>query len=182
MLKTGRREYHSVGGHSEILSERSRQPGHDQTFHESESRFERTARACIEGTDYFIEVQPRELKGLFTPSNSTGNLGLIPEAKIQSVKTGKRFFIEVKKQGDQGNAEERAMKHHTVQFYKTLRDRFGYDYHPYVTVFCEALAVNPRYTEKFKYLIEPSQYFLWVNYDQLQLSQFILERCRTWLD
>lgn len=47
-------------------------------------------------------------------------LGIRPEASILNKATGRVMYFEVKKQGDAGNAEERAFKHHTVQFYKTL--------------------------------------------------------------
>ena len=166
------------GMDSERLSQREKQPGHDQTFRESEVRFITAARKALDPEQYVVTYQPRELRDLF----GRPGLGIQPEASIISKATDRRFFVEVKKQGDRGNAEERACKHHTVQFYKTLHDRFGYDYHPYVTIFCEAHAVNPRYTEKALYFFEPDQYLLWVDYDQQLLAEFLLSRCAAWLD
>ena len=64
--------------------------------------------------------KPRELRDLFGPRS-----GVAPEATVVSKETGRRFFVEVKKQGDRGNAEERACKHHTVQFYKGSAARSG---------------------------------------------------------
>lgn len=170
------------GMNSRRLSERARQPGHDRSFEHSESVFIRVARQCLRGDEYMVEEQPRDLASIFPTPPGWRDLGVKPEAKIASRATGRMFFVEVKKQGDRGNAEERAMKHHTVQFYKTLKERFGYTYHPFVTIFCEALATNPRYTRKFPFLIEDGHYLLWKDYDAPALCDFLMDRCRDWLD
>jgi hypothetical protein len=162
---------------SEKLSARAKQPGHDQTFRTSEGLFIETARTILDSDRYEVVNQPKELRDLFGPRS-----GVQPEAAIISKQTGRRFFVEVKKQGDRGNAEERACKHHTVQFYKCLHERFGFAYHPYVTIFCEALAVNPRYTEKAVHYFEPGQYVLWVNYNPQILADFLTLTCSNWLD
>ena len=166
-----------AGMDSEKLSARTKQPGHDRSFEASESLFIVTAATLLDPAEYQVIDKPNELRDLFGP-----RMGVAPEASIISVATGKRFFVEVKKQGDRGNAEERACKHHTVQFYKCIRDRYGYPYHPYVTIFCESLAVNPRYTEKAKHYFEPDQYLLWVDYDRNILGDFLKARCAAWLD
>jgi hypothetical protein len=162
---------------SEKLSARVKQPGHDRTFERSESLFISLATQLLDPALYEVVDKPKELRNLFGPRS-----GVAPEATVVSKRTGRRFFVEVKKQGDRGNAEERACKHHTVQFYKCLHDRFGYDYHPYVTIFCESLAVNPRYTEKAVHYYEPGQYVLWVDYDMVILKEFLDSKCREWLD
>ena len=177
------------GMDSKGLSEREKQPGDDRTFEESERKFIEVARECLDCSEYKIEHKPTELRNLFAgpehpdPSSRRPRpLGIIPEAVIVSETTGRKLFVEVKKQGDNGNAEERAYKHHTVQFRKTMKERFGYDYHPVVTVFCEALATNSRYTTKFRHLLERDQYVLWENYDPEVLCEFLTERCSEWLD
>lgn len=170
------------GMDSARLSARERQPGHDRTFTTSETSFIEVARACLDPEVYDVVDHPRELADLFPGVSGDRDLGVVPEAAIINKRTGKRLFVEVKKQGDAGNADERACKHHTVQFYKCLHDRFGYDYHPFVTVMCESLATNPRYTRKAVYLFEPDQYFLWKNYDPDLLCQYLRERCSAWLD
>ena len=162
---------------SERLSARARQPGHDRTFIESENRFLAVANSTLHPDEYEVVDKPTELRDLFGP-----RLGVAPEAAVVSLRTDRRFFVEVKKQGDRGNAEERACKHHTVQFYKCLRERFRYSYHPYVTIFCEALAVNPRYTMKAVHFFEPGHYLLWIDYRPDILRDFLLARCRNWLD
>lgn len=64
-----------------------------------------------------------------------------------------------------------------------MQVRFGYEYHPFVTIFCEALATNRRYTEKFKCLIPKEHYFLWADYqEKAPLKKFLRKRCQAWLD
>ena len=167
---------------SEKLSARSKQPGHDRTFEYSESAFVNAARLALDPAFYEVEEKPRDLRNLFPPeAPGQRPLGIELEAVILNTATGRQLYVEVKKQGDAGNADERACKHHTVQFYKTMRDHFGYDYHPIVTVFCESLAVNPRYTRKSKYYFEENQYFNWVDYDQDSISVYLNARCAEWL-
>ncbi|MDE0667551.1 MAG: MunI family type II restriction endonuclease, partial [bacterium] len=187
--REGRDERIMNGMDSARLSRREKQPGHDRTFEESERNFIEVARKCLDRDEYSVEASPKDLRDLFAgpepPDLSPRRarpLGIELEAVIVSKRTGRRLYVEVKKQGDRGNAEERACKHHTVQFYNTMKERFGYDYHPVVTVFCEALATNPRYTRKFPYYFEKDQYFLWLDYDPELLCTFLTERCSEWLD
>jgi len=170
-----------MGMDSRKLSERLRQPGHDQTFRESEANFIKAATDCLDPTQYAVVDKPRDLLQIFTCETGR-DLGIAPEASITSLATGRKFYVEVKKQGPAGNADERACKHHTVQFYKTMHDIFGYDYHPYVTIFCESLATLSRYTSKAPYLFEADHYLLWVDYDLELLALFLHERCSAWLD
>lgn len=162
------------------LSERTRQPGHDRTFKVSEKNFISVAQSVLDGERYRVVDHPSDLRDIFV--DEEGSLGLVPEASIESVDTGRKFFVEVKKQGPIGNAEERGFKHHTVQFYKVLHEMFGYDYHPFVTVWCENLAVDRRYVLKAPYLFEPDNYVLWRDYDRDILSAYLNARCTAWLD
>jgi hypothetical protein len=170
------------GMDSEKLSRRTKQPGHDQTFRASEANFMEVARRCLDPSRYRVEEQPRDLAHIFDDQSGESVLGVQPEAVVESLTTKRRFFVEVKKQGPRGNAEERACKHHTVRFVQHLHDLYGYDYHPYVTVFCENLATDRRYTLKFRYLFEPDNYFLWVGYDLDNLKNYLEGRCQAWLD
>ncbi len=171
------------GMDSDRLSRRPKQPGHDRTFVTSETNFVRAAQACLDASLYIVDDHPRELARIF-PATLVGDraLGVIPEASITSTGSGRKFFVEVKKQGPAGNAEERACKHHTVQFYGTLRAIYGYSYHPFVTIFCESLATLPRYTRKAEFLFEPEQYFNWVDYEHEPLCEYLRGRCSAWLD
>jgi hypothetical protein len=165
------------------LSQRAKQPGNDRTFVTSEQNFVAACRRCLDPDLYAVDDHPRDLAAIF-PASMIGerDLGVVPEASITSRRTGRKLFVEVKKQGPNGNAEERACKHHTVQFVKTLNAIYGYSYHPFVTVFCESLATLPRYTRKAEFLFEKDQYFNWVNYDHDALCHYLRERCVEWLD
>lgn len=165
---------------SKKLSARTKQPGHDVTYRKSEKEFIRVAEAILDPKKYKVVDHPRELDGIFT--DEEGSLGVVPEAAIINLQTGKRIFVEVKKQGPAGNAEERAYKHHTVEFYRLLKTSFGYDYHPFITVFCDNLATDRKYTLKIKNLIEKYNYVLWVSYDHDLLEKYLRERCIEWLE
>ncbi|MEY4364746.1 MAG: Type restriction enzyme MunI [Actinomycetota bacterium] len=168
------------GMNSKKLSERARQPGHDRSFVVSESNFVNVAQLVLPAARYRVVDHPDDLRSIFV--DDAGALGVVPEASIENLDTGRKFFVEVKKQGPAGNADERAFKHHTVQFYKLLKEIFGYDYHPFVTVLCENLAVDRKYVLKARYLYEPDNYLLWRDYDRDVLATYLNARCAAWLD
>ncbi len=116
-----------AGMDSKKLSARARQPGDDRSFVVSETNFIEACRGALDPKRYVVQPKPLELAAIFKKCSHDCDLGVVPEAGITSIATGRKLFIEVKKQGPAGNAEERAMKHHTVQFYKTLRDHFHND-------------------------------------------------------
>ena len=167
---------------SERLSARTKQPGHDRTFLTSETNFIDAARRCLDPSLYEVDDHPSELRNCFGTPPGNRALGLQPEASITSLRTARRFFVEVKKQGPAGNAEERAFKHHTVEFYRLMHRLYGYEYHPYVTIWCDSLAILPRYTHKASFLFEEGQYFLWKGYELEPLCTFLRSRCTAWLD
>jgi hypothetical protein len=161
---------------SRRLSQRAIQPGHDQTFRASEQNFIAALEGLLPSAEWEIVDHPRDLERIF------GNrYGVVPEAKITYLPTGRYMYFEVKKQGERGNAEERAAKHHTVQFYKTLAEVTGLGYHPFVTVMCESLSTLDRYTIKHPYYFEEGHYFNWVDYDLEALAAFIDEIAIRWL-
>lgn len=162
------------------LSKRDKQPGNDRTFITAEKNFITIANKVLDLKIYKIVDHPPDLEGIFI--DEEGALGVIPEASIENLQTGRKFFVEVKKQGPNGNAEERACKHHTTQFYKLMNEKFSYHFHPFVTVCCENLASDRRYTLKAKYLFEPDNYFLWRDYDEHLLKTYLGARCKEWLD
>ncbi|HWM33175.1 MAG TPA: hypothetical protein VNR36_02935 [Pseudolysinimonas sp.] len=166
-----------MGMDSRRLSQRAIQPGHDRTFRASEQNFIAALETLLRPSGQWdIVDHPRDLERIF------GNrYGVVPEAKITYLPTGRYMYFEVKKQGPQGNAEERAAKHHTVQFYKTLAEVTGFDYHPFVTVMCESLSTLDRYTIKHPYYFEEGHYFNWVDYDLDSLAAFIDEIASRWL-
>lgn len=159
-----------MGMNSKSLSNRSFQPGNDRSFETSENNFSSFLIKNLDHNIYRVEIQPKELLKCFSDE-----YGVKPEAMITNKKTGKKLFVEVKKQGDEGNAEERLYKHHTKKFYELMHKTYGYDYHPFVAVLCESLAVNPRYTVKFKDLLENGQYCLWQNYDEFIFTHMVVK-------
>lgn len=169
-----------MGMDSKKLSARAKQPGHDRTFLVSEQNFVASATRIL-GPSYEVVKNPTDLRDIFGEAAESAH-GLSPEASITSARTGRKFFVEVKKQGPAGNAEERACKHHTVQFYKLIKARYGYAYHPYVTIMCERLADLERYTRKARYLFEEDQYLLWKDYDPVVLERYLRARCAAWWD
>lgn len=157
-------------------------PGADQTYREAEKRFFEVAKAGLGKRKYEINPQPNDLMAIFATREDGGRLGMKPDFSITSKQTGRKLFVEIKKQRDRGNADERACRQYTVGFYDLMKKEFGYDYHPFVTIFCESLATNRRYTEKVKHLIPEKQYHLWVRYEKARLIRFLEARCEAWLD
>ncbi len=165
-----------MGMDSKKLSARAKQPGHDRTFRTSEANFVSALEEILDRTLWDIEDHPRDLSKIIAD-----RYGVVPEASITYRPTGRKLYFEVKKQGPAGNADERACKHHTVQFYRLLHDHLGYDYHPFVTVMCENLATDERYTVKHPAYFEEDNYFLWVDYDLESLRACINDRAGKWL-
>lgn len=166
---------------SESLSKRKKQPGHDRSFIKSEELFAEVTRSVFHESLYETTLQPNDLSKIFSGGLAEKKYGLRPEMSVKCKRTGKRIYFEVKKQGPRGNAEERACKHHTNQFYKLMKERYSLPYHPFVTIFCEHLATEKRYTTKFPYLFEASNYFLWENYDEIELRRFLEYLKAEWL-
>ena len=160
------------------LRGRSIQPGDDRTFETSERTFIEVATEVLPA-GLQVEKAPKDLQYVF--SGEDHKYGLLPEAKIMNLANGKFFFVEVKKQGKGGNAEERAMKLFTSRFEEFLGAVYGLSYHPYCVIFCESLATEPRYTKKFSYFLRPEQYLLWVDYDAGILGRYLSERAKQWL-
>jgi hypothetical protein len=125
------------------LSARTRQPGHDRSFVTSETNFVRALETILDSGQYEVRDHPSDLLRIFKAETASA-LGIRPEASVRSIATKRVMYFEVKKQGDAGNAEERAFKHHTVQFYKTLRTFTGLPYHAYCTIFSGTLGVYYR--------------------------------------
>jgi hypothetical protein len=157
-----------MGMDSKKLSAREKQPGDDRTFTKSEANFIDALRTILNPAEYEIIDKPSELRKMFS-----GEYGIVPEASIRNRKTKRVMYFEVKKQGDAGNADERACKHHTVQFQKTLRAHLNVDYHAFCTIMCESLATNPRYTKKHAFFFEASKHFLWIDYGIDSLRSFL---------
>lgn len=150
------------------LSARIRQPGHDQTFRKSESNFYAALQQILPADDWEISDHPQDLSKMIG-----GRDGVIPEASIRLKANRRVFYFEVKKQGPAGNADERACKHHTVEFYKRLAAQTQMPYHCFATIMCENLAVDDRYTAKHPYYFEADNYLLWTDYELSILAGYL---------
>ena len=136
-----------MGMDSAKLSARIKQPGHDQTYRQSETNFVEALREILPDDDWWVTDHPRDLSKMID-----GRYGVVPEAAIQLKANRRVWYFEVKKQGPAGNADERACKHHTVEFYKRLASATGMPYHAFSTIMCENLATDHRYTAKHRSL------------------------------
>lgn len=157
-----------MGMDSAKLSARTRQPGHDRTFRESETTFIAALGELLDPAVWKVDDHPRDLARMID-----GRYGVIPEASIRHRETGRVFYFEVKKQGPSGNAEERACKHHTIEFYRRLAAHTGMPYHCFATIMCGNLASDPRYTVKHPYFFEADNYFCWQGYDLDSLADYL---------
>jgi hypothetical protein len=166
----------AMGMDSARLSARAKQPGHDRTFRTSETNFITALEVILDSTEWEVCDHPSDLRKLIA-----GRYGIGPEASIVYRPNGRKMYFEVKKQGPAGNADERAAKHHTVEFYKRLAFHTGYDYHAFATVMCESLATDDRYTTKHPYFFEEDHYFCWVDYDMDLLADFVAHIADRWL-
>lgn len=165
-----------AGMDSGKLSQRAKQPGHDQTFRESEANFVAALEKIVDSTEFLVESQPTDLLQMLG-----GRYGIRPEASLVHRSSGRKMYFEVKKQGPSGNADERACKHHTVQFYRELARFTGYNYHAFCTIMCEHLSELEKYVVKHAYFFEPEHYFAWKNYDLDQLADYIAVVCDRFL-
>lgn len=168
-----------MGMDSKKLSARKKQPGHDQSFRASEGNFALFLKEVLNPDVFDIVEKPRALaKMLPNPGVAWARdaYGVVPEVVVVCKQTGRAMFFEVKKQGRGGNADERACKHHTIQFQKRLREFTGYNYHAMVTIMCEQLATYPKYVAKHPYFFEPDSYFCWEDYDDTSALTRFVER------
>lgn len=155
------------------LSARTRQPGHDRSFTRSEQACADACRQLLPAS-FTLTEQPRDLADLYGINPDTGRaLGVVPELKLTNTATGRYLYLEVKKQGRYGNAEERAAKHYTAPFIAAVAARSGLDYHPFATVFCDALATDGRYTAKLPFLVPDGHRLLWAGYQTQLLHDFL---------
>lgn len=140
---------------SSYLSERTIQPGTDNTGIPSENDLCQCLRKILLQDEWVVTEQPDDLLHIF------GRYGLRPDAKIENTRTHKVLYLEVKYQGPRGNAEERAGKlftHHFVEWCKTVTRM---PYHAYAIIFTGNLATDRRYVEKFKFFYDEDEYLCW---------------------
>jgi hypothetical protein len=91
------------------------------------------------------------------------NRGCIPDCKVQHVVSGRRCFIEVKNQGDMGNAHERAAKYATPSMIAFVQKKLGVDFLPFAYVFTGKMVESPKYILELKLIFgfAEKNLFLW---------------------
>jgi hypothetical protein len=136
------------------------------------------ARALLPAT-YAVSVHPRDLQHWYHRDTAdTGrSSGLIPDLKITDLLTGNYLFVEVKRQGGTGNAQERMYKPYTAKFVTELGGYTGLNYHPFVTVLCDNLATDGRYRRQITAHVPDGQLLFWTGYDVAGLARY-LDRVR----
>lgn len=106
-----------------------------------------------------IDTQSTLLRNIYGRNPVTGREhGLCPELEAVHVPTGRPFFLEVKNQGEQGNAHERLAKLFTPKLSRKMKEYLGIEYHPYLIVLCGALATHPRYQREISNWLDEDQY------------------------
>jgi hypothetical protein len=158
----------------EHLSAREKAPGDDTAGRDAEGYFLKGAELAFP-TYFIIEDHPRDLDDIY------GEYGVVPEAKITNPRTGRFLFIEVKRQGMSGNAEERAYKHYAPGFIRLLKERYDLPYHPFATIFCEDLAWDPRYTDKIQSSLDYPHYLFWEDYAEDLMAEWVDHVREAWL-
>ncbi len=157
-----------MGMDSARLSARIRQPGHDRTYRRSEANFISALTEILPADEWEVVDHPRDLAKMID-----SRYGIVPEASIRLRETGRVWYFEVKKQKAGGNADERACKHHTVEFYRRLAAQTGMPYHAFSTNMFENLSTDDRYVIKHPYYLEADHYLLWVNYELQVLADYL---------
>jgi hypothetical protein len=118
---------------------------------------------------YTVEEHPSDLRDIYGKSEKTGRVqGLLPELKITDAVSKRFMYFEVKEQGSQGNAHERGYKLFTTKFTAVLQERTKLPYHAYTMVMYKSLSKDARYINEFQHVLEPEQYILAEDKQDLQ--------------
>lgn len=142
---------------STILSNRKIQPGSKLFGKPAEDAFAKALNDC--GFEY--EYHPRVFK-------DNGICGFIPDFLVHG--EGKSYIFEIKKQGDDGNAYERAYKYYSPGMLDILND-LGFDH--VRTVFTGDMIYVDRIIKQIKQNLLPEQYFLW-DYSDDSLKDYLV--------
>lgn len=145
---------------SEVLRGRKIQPGSQKFGKEAHDRL----ADALGGSGIEVVHEPRILQSL-------GVKSMIPDFVL--TKDGKSIFIEVKRQGDKGNAHERVYKYFAPRLQRKVTELLKSEGYPVYVVLCDSLSSTPRYVSEFEQNLDPESYLLWKNYDVTLLKDFI---------
>jgi hypothetical protein len=168
---------------NEVLSNRLRQPGDDQTYKKSEKEFYDLAQETLNQKEFLIIAKPKDFSKFFENLDrkkcERKFWGLYPDFSIEKISSKFKLFIEIKKQDINGNANERACKNFTTQFQKTIHgfllkeQSINYNFHPFFIIFCEELAKRKQYTIKHEKFFDAEHYLNWIDYDKEILKKWL---------
>ena len=102
-----------MGMNSAMLSRRARQPGHDRTFRTSEKNFVEALKKILDPNEWMIEDHPDDLRRFIS-----GKYGIIPEASIEFLPTGRKFSSKSK---NKIRAETQKNEHVNITPYSFIR-------------------------------------------------------------
>lgn len=156
---------------------------------DAERNFFETFEFLFEGTEFKIRTKPKEfnniyvdyplskktLKEIYTPPEPIVRHGVYPDYAIDSTKTNKTIYIEVKRQDGwveggkrsdgRGNAHERSCKYFTPGLLRILREKSNLDAGvlPFWTVFQGDITRDPCRVREITCWYEgyESHFFFW---------------------
>ena len=121
---------------------------------EVERSFDAIMRAYTRDTRYDYEHQPSDLHGIYGAHPASGRPhGIRPDAVVRNTETGRSVFIEVKRQGDRGNAHERACKYFTPGIIASACEiaRQPAGVIPFWWIFANGIATSARYVQEIRH-------------------------------
>ena len=118
---------------------------------EAERAFDAIMLNYLFGTDYEYRRKPQDLKAIYGKNPYTGRPhGIVPEAVIRSRITGRAIYVEVKRQGNEGNAHERACKYFAPGIVASTREiaRQPDTILPFWWIFTNGIATDAKYVQE----------------------------------
>lgn len=143
---------------------------------EAERAFDAIMRLYCLGTEFMYVSKPRDLREIYGTSH-----GIVPEAVIRNTRTERAVYVEVKRQGDRGNAHERACKYFAPGIVASTRVIANQPEGviPFWWIFTNGIARAPRYVEEIRHWFQGIQcnLLLWENIRDYEPVVDHFERC-----
>lgn len=117
-------------------------------------------------TDYEGINKPKDLKGIYGLRPKTNKPhGIEPEYCIQNKKTGKKIYVEIKRQKKEGNAHERACKYFMPGVLLSMQAKcnLAAGVAPIWIIFCNGIAQDPARQQEISHWFKGYEphLFLW---------------------
>lgn len=133
-----------------------------RTGESAETVFQATFSGYLDKNKYKIEAHPRDLKNIYSE-----NHGIEPDFSILNVDTNKKIFVELKRQGAEGNAHERACKYLAPGIINAGREKgdTNEEDFPFWIIFSGKLASDAKRKEEITFWFKgiEGNVFLWEN-------------------